>query len=427
MNKPLSAGVSTTLDLLFGDKLIEISTPALVERYNIALRRLGIEETTLRNFRIDQMGWSPEIALKREDPYYLCAGLANPMAVVLTPDQRNAPMLFPFHSYDSALFRQYFTEHSAAIADITAADCLGLYLDKEVSTFFSPEDLLLIRYIIVRTVAGELPQQAQAQKALVDRFLQEPLGWFDRSLRSDLIESARLNGDMRNRDLTIPDMHFVELQNFYTRAFGGVFVLRGLAHHTHLMIIEDKALATTTQSASSRVFHVHDQSLLDILITEELLELNLDWYCVYPEKLQEQLQHLELHLLCQSDPELDPSTLNPAQKARKLLKLQSSDLELFHELERLIRQLENGKVPLKSDNSDALNRLLMRPGLRIDESNHQVIEGLLCRLGLRSPKDLFRYDPGYFVEQYSQWPNSMKRYALGQIGIQSETLERSAQ
>ena len=78
-------------DGLFGAGLIAIDTPELVGRYNACLQQLGIAPTDLTSFRIDGMGWSPEIARDKGDIHYLCAGIANPMAVIVSPSQRGKP------------------------------------------------------------------------------------------------------------------------------------------------------------------------------------------------------------------------------------------------------------------------------------------------------------------------------------------------
>ena len=57
-----------------------------------ALTNLGVETTGLDRFRIDRRGWSPEIAVERGDKHYLAHGHANPLAVVVSPDQRGAAL-----------------------------------------------------------------------------------------------------------------------------------------------------------------------------------------------------------------------------------------------------------------------------------------------------------------------------------------------
>ena len=55
--------------LMFGN-LIEVSSPALVERYNRALKHLTGKTTKLDDFHIDLSGYSPEIGDELGDDLY---------------------------------------------------------------------------------------------------------------------------------------------------------------------------------------------------------------------------------------------------------------------------------------------------------------------------------------------------------------------
>ncbi|MGI9400142.1 MAG: DUF6638 family protein, partial [Rhizobiaceae bacterium] len=57
-------------ELIFG-RLLEISEPHLVERYEKALEGFGIKPPGLKKFRIDMAGFSPEIAEALGDADYL--------------------------------------------------------------------------------------------------------------------------------------------------------------------------------------------------------------------------------------------------------------------------------------------------------------------------------------------------------------------
>ena len=56
--------------LMFGN-LIEVSSPALIERYNRALKHLTGKVTALTDFHIDISGYSPEIGDELGDDLYL--------------------------------------------------------------------------------------------------------------------------------------------------------------------------------------------------------------------------------------------------------------------------------------------------------------------------------------------------------------------
>jgi hypothetical protein len=78
--------------LMFGN-LIHIASPALIERYNRALKHLTNHQTKLTDFHIDISGYSPEIGDELDDPLYLNHAGVNRQFILLTTDQKNAPLL----------------------------------------------------------------------------------------------------------------------------------------------------------------------------------------------------------------------------------------------------------------------------------------------------------------------------------------------
>ena len=69
--------------LMFGN-LVEIKSPALVERYNRALEQLIGKTTALTEFHIDIAGYSPEIGHELGDDLYLNPNGANQMFIILS-------------------------------------------------------------------------------------------------------------------------------------------------------------------------------------------------------------------------------------------------------------------------------------------------------------------------------------------------------
>ena len=56
--------------LIFG-RMMRVSEPHLIERYNQALKGFGLKQTKLNSFRIDMTGFSPEVADELGDRQYL--------------------------------------------------------------------------------------------------------------------------------------------------------------------------------------------------------------------------------------------------------------------------------------------------------------------------------------------------------------------
>ena len=64
------------------------------KRYNECLTDIGIEPTKLKKFHIDGWGWSPEVAKEKDDRFYLSHGIANPFAIIVSPEQKRLPALY---------------------------------------------------------------------------------------------------------------------------------------------------------------------------------------------------------------------------------------------------------------------------------------------------------------------------------------------
>ncbi len=79
--------------LMFGN-LIEVSSPALVERTNRALKHLTGKVTKLDDFHIDLSGTSPEIGDELNDDLTLNPNGANRQFILLTSAQKDS-RLFP--------------------------------------------------------------------------------------------------------------------------------------------------------------------------------------------------------------------------------------------------------------------------------------------------------------------------------------------
>ena len=400
---------------LFGAGLIDVDTSVLVGRYNDCLQQLGIEPTRLEKFRVDGMGWSPEIALEKNDNLYLSNGIPDHLVIIVSPDQKKRPIYFPFNSYDRRLMEAYFDEFERSVVDITRTMCIGLDIDQEITQYSSPKDLLLVDYIIIRSIVGQLMETAREQRELIAKFNEEPLAWFDRDFRSQIIESAKRYGDLRFRRVEIPDMRFDDLRSFYTRAFGGVFIIRDVTQESSLLVIEDGTLASTCSSVTKNTCCcLNDPNLITYLTEGNLIECNPGWYQSNRTRLETIRDWMITDAICRDDPDLDCLKLNSASRKRRLVKARQLIPGGFSELERLILRLEHDQIPSASDISPELRLMLLRPVEGQRMSLQRVLWQLICKLQgpLADPFVLYTYDKEYFFQQYQSWPESKKSWVV---------------
>lgn len=408
---------------LFGARSVPITTPQLVSRYNAALEYLGLRRTKLPAFRIDLMGWSAEVAEEQGDADYLWGGLASPLAVLITLAQAGADALLPAYSFDRLILRRYFEECGGAVADATSDGWLVLEFDGKLSCCKSPLDLGLIRSFVIRASGGERTKAAAEQSRLVERFQREPLGWFDAELRRALIASAARWGDLRERRLVIPDRSFSDTGVYYARAYGGVYVLRGLRRRRQLFVFEDGTLAASCKG-STEALSIDDAELAPLLFEEGLCGVHLTSYRECPALLEWKRECVAAEILCAEQPESDFLALNPLQRKRALAALRHRLPAVFHELECFASRLAAGdRTPLAGLGGETL-LLLAEPLHAQPPAVRAALWQLLVRKDSRDVVQLARHHPAWFMERYQQWPRAKRewarRAAAGRIGFMPE-------
>ena len=221
MNRLIAAG------LMFGN-LVEISSPALIERYNRALKHLTGKTTQLTDFHIDISGFSPEIGEELNDPLYLNPNGANRQFILLTTSQKSAPLLNMKFSTSRGILQQFIDTNEAQLFALTARDAVAGELQGSVYDVSTPARLLEMRQVRVEadTIGGHVADAGKLTQ-LIDRFRTEADGWRDETLIADMIALATKTGDITRQAITLPAMTFQQ-PNFWTSHFGGVYVFQDL-------------------------------------------------------------------------------------------------------------------------------------------------------------------------------------------------------
>jgi hypothetical protein len=211
--------------LMFGN-LIEVSSPALVERYNRALKHLTGKTTKLDDFHIDLSGYSPEIGDELDDDLYLNPNGANRQFILLTTAQKDAPLLNIKFSTSRGILTQFIEKNEAQLFALTARDAVAGELQNSVYAVDTPARLFDIRQVTIEadTIGGHVADAGRLAK-LIERFRAEPDGWRDDLLVAEMITLAKKTGDVTRVPVHLPAMTF-EQQNFWTSHFGGVYIFR---------------------------------------------------------------------------------------------------------------------------------------------------------------------------------------------------------
>ena len=211
--------------LMFGN-LIEVSSPALVERYNRAMKALCGRETKLTDFHIDLSGFSPEIGDELEDLGYLNPNGCNRSFILLTTAQKNAPLLNMVFSTSRGILQDFIESNEAQLFALTARDAVMGALQSGIYEMSNPAKLLDVRQITVDadTTGGHVAAAGQLS-GLIDRFRSEPEGWRDDVLIASMIELARKTGEVTRVPVSLNAKTYSQ-GSYWTSLFGGLYLFR---------------------------------------------------------------------------------------------------------------------------------------------------------------------------------------------------------
>ena len=211
--------------LMFGD-LVPVESPVLVERYRRAMRHLTGKDTALSDFHVDISGFSPEVGDEIGDPHYLNPPGSQRQFILLTLDQRDAPLLNAQFSTSRGILRQFMDRNAAALFALTARDAVAGEL---VGSHYAAETAARLlegrRVSVEADTTGGAVAAAGRLEGLVARFKSEPDGWWDDRLIAEMIEVAGVTGDLTRNPVKLEAMSFQQ-DSFWTARFGGLYVLR---------------------------------------------------------------------------------------------------------------------------------------------------------------------------------------------------------
>lgn len=214
-----------TRGLMFGN-LFPVDSPALVDRYNRALKHLTGRETALTDFHIDISGYSPEIGEEFGDHLYLNHGGVNRQFILLTTEQKRAPLLNAKFSTSRQILRDFITDNESQLFALTATDAVAGELNNSVFDVSDPARLFDIRRIVVEadTTRGTL-RHAEQLARLVDRFKTQDDAWFDDVLIAEMITLAGKSGDLTRNPVRLNTTEY-DQRNFWTSHFGGLYLFQ---------------------------------------------------------------------------------------------------------------------------------------------------------------------------------------------------------
>lgn len=187
-------------------------------------------QTKLSEFHIDVSGYSPEIGDELDDHLYLNHAGVNRQFILLTTDQKTAPLLNAKFSTSREILKEFIQKNETQLFALTARDAVAEELVNSVYAVDGPVGLFDIRKVKIEadTTSGTVAE-AEALAQDVDRFMREEDAWFDDVLIADMISKAKRRGDVTRNPVRLDLMAF-EQRNFWMAHCGGLYVFQGMDH-----------------------------------------------------------------------------------------------------------------------------------------------------------------------------------------------------
>lgn len=399
MNRLIKSG------LIFGN-LVHVASPALVERYNRALKHLTGKETELEDFYIDISGYSPEVGHELGDPFYLNHAGVNRQFILLTTEQKRAPLLDAKFSTSRSILKQFIEKNKSALFALTARDAVAGELVNSVFALNSAAKLLDIRRITVEadTTNGRI-RRAEELDAKVDRFLNVDDAWFDDVLIAEMIEIAGETGDILRNPVVLEEMTF-EQRNFWTAHFGGLYVFQDLELPGAIAVGDKAALG---ELPVEYVFDLSDRNrvanYLDVngLVEPIVKARGIDAAAV----LRQKRDFILVNALAGEGVAL---TDRSKSDMRRLARVHAQKLpEEFHLLGALVNWAENnGAWPTITAESPAYFYTLRAA----DHADADLVNMLLSELAPKDFRQLFICHKELFYAHYMTWPDAKKDYVV---------------
>lgn len=399
---------------LYRSELIPISGK-LVERYNLCLEKLGFKRTKLKSFSIDGLGWSPEIAEEKKDMHYLNHGDANQHAIIVSPQQKGKPVYVPTHSFDRDIMKLVFKEYGTQIKDITRDCALCLNFDQKIDALYEPLDVLKYNSLSIGfSLINNLDKLQIEQQELIELFKRDN-NFVDEDIHERLLESAKIHGDLRNRELSLKPLTF-ESSSFYTKAYGGMYVLRDFI--SPIVVFEDeeahkKAIKDTIHEVL--IYHIDEPQLMNKLRDHLIIECELEK--VVKTERYERIRKVMFHEVLEKAEHSIDSILNDKVLFKSYLnRIDVKALKKVNGVEIYLERLERSNAFKINDLVDLeMYNALHSPHSSLEAMQQDLIWKLLVNVSKLDLLFLYWYDKEEFYVKYQAWDESFQNWVINMI------------
>ncbi|MEM8692074.1 MAG: DUF6638 family protein [Pseudomonadota bacterium] len=383
--------------LMFGN-LYHVASPPMVERYNRALEHLTGKRTALTDFHIDISGFAPEIGHELDDPLYLNHNGVNRQFILLSTEQKRAPLLNAKFSTSRHVLRHFIEENENALFALTARDAVAGELVNSVFDISDPQRLLDLRAVEIEadTTTGTV-RNAQKLGQKVDTFLQEEDAWFDDVLIGEMIELAAQTGDVTRNPVRLKTMRF-DQRNYWTSHFGGLYFFRNARRPGILSVEKVEGLETIRLDKHNKVARfLDDNGLVEPLVKAR----GIDAAAI----LQQKMDFILIGAITGAGHDLDGTTRRDMRMlARRHVDLIPAEYDALWQLKRWAES--GGDWPTITSDHPAYFYTLRAA----DHPDADLVNMVLAELAPKDVRQLFICHKELFYSTYAGWPDAKKEY-----------------
>jgi hypothetical protein len=337
-------------------------------RYQEALTEIGVETPKLRSFHVDAAGYSPEVALTLDDPFYLGHGPLAPRAIVVALEQLAAPLVHPSLGVAAQAFRRTTQDARSAIAALLLHDALIVEVDHGTTPIAAPHELAdLARFRVrFRTPRGLVASQRRLE-AMKREFLASDRLWLDDAFIGELAELARTVRDVGRLPPTLSESSHPLLPCF-SPAFGGAYVFEeGARNVVYLLWGDGKTAPEQPLSAGARELREHPldaRTAVNLMLEHRVLRFDLKALRADPRPLEQALHWIAVDHLLTNDPERPLETLVPGRTARDMAEV-GNPPDDYRELTDVHRRIAAGRGQIELSSLRPVTQLrLLAPSSR---------------------------------------------------------------
>jgi len=391
--------------LMYGN-LFHVSGQAMADRYNRALKHLTGKETSLTDFHVDISGYAPEVGDELDDHLYLNPQGCNRQFILLSTEQKTAPLLEAKFSTSRGILRQFIEANEAQLFALTARDAIAGELVNSVYSVTKAAHLFDIRKIRVEadTTSGVVAD-ADKLDGMITEFRGRDDAWWDDVLIADMITLAHKTGDVTRVPIKLGYTEY-EQDNFWTAHFGGLYAFRDVEKPA-VISASDKDLGKLPVGKGASAIGLSDRTkIAKFLDTNDLVEpivkaRGVDAVAI----LRQKLDFIIVDVAATMDADLSKFR---RQDLRALGRRYSDLLPAeFHTLSKLLRWAEGGGAWPRISSNDPAYFYTLRAKPHADRD---LVNMLLTELSLLDVRQLFICHKELFYARYRTWPDQKKAF-----------------